>query len=223
LKRPHPGDITPLAAEADRLRWLATAAPHLPIPRVIDAGRDDQGEWLLLAKLPGTDATDRVHWYDLDGMVTAMAEALRRIHHEVPVAGCPFDASPATLLAEARQRVVEGLVDREEFGPVHRRYSAADLFERLVAVPVPEPDVPVVCHGDYCVPNVLLSGGVVTGIVDWGRAGVGDRYFDLALAARSIVDNTGSPELAVRFLSAYGIDAPDGRKVDWFVLLDEFL
>jgi len=221
LKRARPGDIPPLADEADRLRWLAEAAPDLAVPRVLDRGRDDDGDWLRLTRLPGTAATDRIHLYDVDATAAAMARGLRQIH-AVSVADCPFDARAETLVVAARRRVEEGAVDATGFDPVHRRYSAAELFDRLLAVPVPEPDDLVLCHGDYCLPNVLLVDGDVSGIVDWGRAGVGDRYLDLALAARSIIHNTGSPELAVRFFDAYGIAAPDGRKVDFFVLLDEF-
>ena len=188
------------------------------MPRVLD--HDD--ETLLMSKLPGTDATDRTHWFDLETTVTAMAHALRDIH-AVPTTECPFDASPPALMRQAGDRVARGEVDPNDFEPGNRRYTAPELFDRLAGLPLPEPDDPVFCHGDYCLPNVLLQDGRVTGVVDWGRAGVGDRYLDLALAARSIVHNTGMPALAVRFFDAYGVDRIDGRKIDWFVLLDQFL
>jgi len=38
-----------------------------------------------------------------------------------------------------------------------------------------------VCHGDFCLPNVVLDPEtlVVTGILDVGRLGIADRHLDL--------------------------------------------
>jgi kanamycin kinase/aminoglycoside 3'-phosphotransferase-2 len=71
-------------------------------------------------------------------------------------------------------------------------------------------------------PNIILNGlSGVSGFVDWGRAGIADRYQDLALAARSIRDNCG-PAWAERFLSDYGLRDPDWAKIEWYQVLDEF-
>jgi len=61
----------------------------------------------------------------------------------------------------------------------------------------------------------------VTGLVDCGRAGVGDRHQDLALAMRSLAFNFGADTVAT-FLSAYGGAPIDPRALEFFTILDEF-
>lgn len=52
---------------------------------------------------------------------------------------------------------------------------------------LPEADRMVVCHGDPCVPNTLLTEeGRFAGHVDLARLGVADRWADLAIATDSI-------------------------------------
>ena len=58
-------------------------------------------------------------------------------------------------------------------------------------------------HGDYCLPNVMIDGEEVAGFVDWGWAGVADRYKDIALVVRSLEYNTGK-DLRTMFFDAYG-------------------
>jgi len=68
---------------------------------------------------------------------------------------------------------------------------------------------PVIGHGDYCLPNVLLAPGGAVHLVDVGRAGLADRHSDLADALRSIrgpLNPQFDESHAQRFLDAYGRD-----------------
>ena len=185
-----------------------------------------RGRLAAACELPGTDATDRAHWYDLDGHGRRRWRPPCGTSTTVPIDGCPFDAQPADArCAEAERRVGRRPGGPDDFDPVQPALHAA-----RAPVGAARGCARARARRARLLPRRLLppqrparGRGAVTGIVDWGGPGVGDRYLDLALAARSIVANTGSAELAVRFFAAYGIDAPDGRKVDWFVLLDEFL
>ncbi|MGA8922952.1 MAG: phosphotransferase, partial [Candidatus Dormiibacterota bacterium] len=61
----------------------------------------------------------------------------------------------------------------------------------------------VLIHGDYCLPNVLVSSGRLSGIVDVGRSGLGRPDDDLAAGVWTLQYNFGLGFARV-FLEAYG-------------------
>ena len=123
------------------------------------------------------------------------------------------------MLQEADRNVADGIVDEADFDDERVR-SAAELFEELMLRSRPEEDL-VFTHGDYCLPNAIIDGEEVSGFVDWGRAGVADRYKDIALVVRSLEYNTGR-DLRAMFFEAYGLPSPDADKIEYYKLLDDF-
>ena len=84
--------------------------------------------------------------------------------------------------------------------------------------PSPPLDHAVVCHGDACAPNTVLSeNGDWSGHVDLSAMGVGDRWADLAIATWSAEWNYG-PGWEDQLLSAYGILA-DRERIRYYRLL----
>ena len=81
----------------------------------------------------------------------------------------------------------------------------------------PESEAVVVCHGDYCPPNVMVEGWVATGYVDLGELGLADRWWDLAVATWSATWNLG-PGYEDLFLRDYGVER-DYHRVEFYRLL----
>ncbi|MBC7790567.1 MAG: aminoglycoside 3'-phosphotransferase [Anaerolineae bacterium] len=212
-----------LDREADRLRWMV--AHHIPVPEVRDYCRIHDVEYLVVDEIPGVPASDPEWASSLPEVIAALAYGLR-VLHGTDVTGCPFDHSVARQIEDARIQVNRGRVREEDFDEARAGRRAADLFAELVASAPASEDL-VFTHGDFCLPNVILRrsepGGDVeiAGLVDCGRAGVADRYQDLALAVRSITYNHGS-EFVPAFLRRYGLARPDEEKLSFFTLLDEF-
>jgi aminoglycoside phosphotransferase len=61
----------------------------------------------------------------------------------------------------------------------------------------------VLIHGDYCLPNVLVKDGRLSGLIDVGGSGLGDPQDDLAAGVWTLQYNFG-PGYAREFLDAYG-------------------
>ncbi|WP_226961550.1 MULTISPECIES: aminoglycoside 3'-phosphotransferase [Streptomyces] len=110
--------------------------------------------------------------------------------------------------AERRNAVVDALADIAR--ALHQLPPADCPFDRGPAwrARAADPSDVVVCHGDLCLPNVLLDPGScrVTGLVDLGRLGLADRLSDLALLSRSLTSDLNpqyGPDHAARLLRRY--------------------
>jgi kanamycin kinase len=213
LKIKRQGCYPTLAGEATRAQW---ARPYLPVPEVIESGDDRTVEWMATSALDGRPATDGIHC-DPATVVAALGEGLRRFHDRAPVDRCPFNFDLNIALAHVERRVATGLIDPSDaFNDDHRHLdlpAALALLDRLR----PADEDLVVCHGDYCPPNILLADGQAVGYVDVGELGVADRWWDLAVATWSVTWNFG-PGLETRLLAAYGA-APDRDRQTFYRLL----
>jgi aminoglycoside phosphotransferase len=205
-----------LLAEKQRLEWLGQ---RLPAPQVRFFEQDANREYLLITEIAGTDATDKSLAQDMATLVRLLAQGLGLIH-SLPADGCPFDHTLNAEIERANFRLTHNLVNEADFDVERQGRKATDLFARLLAARPVNEDL-VFTHGDYCLPNIIIQQGRISGFVDWGRGGIGDRYRDLALAARSLAYNCGDEWVALLF-AEYGLKEPDQSKIDFFMLLDEF-
>ena len=205
------GSRLALSGEAERLRW---AGRFTAVPAVLDAGDDGEGSWLLTSALPGRSAVDPRWLADPLPAVRAIGAGLRALHDALPVADCPYRWSAAARVADAHRRA--DVLEPARWHPDHAGLTAAEVLSRLDDVP--DVDRLVVCHGDACAPNTLLTDdGVWSGHVDLGALGVADRWADLAVATWSTGWNHG-PGWERPLLEAYGIE-PDEERMSWYRLL----
>ena len=204
-----------LLQEKERLEWLHG---KLPVPEVLAYETDGREEYMILSALPGRDAASLCGVRSDDELVMLLAQGLRLIH-AVPIEQCPFDMSLDQTINEAKRNERRGLVEDSNIDDERRRPPAAELFEELLSTRPADEDL-VFTHGDYCLPNVLIRGEEVTGFVDWGSAGIADRYKDIALVVESLQRNTGR-DLQTTFCKEYGLAKPSAQKIKYYSLLDE--
>jgi kanamycin kinase len=192
------------------------ARDHLPVPTVVGQGQDDSVEWMVTTGLAGSEATSPALQSDPERLVRILSRGLRRFH-QAPVAACPFDFRIGAALRVARDRLERGVIDPVEgFHPEHSGLTATEAVAALERNRPANEDL-VVCHGDYCPPNVLIVSDRVAGYVDLGELGVADRWWDLAVATWSVTWNLG-PGYEDLFLSEYGAE-PDPSRLAFYRLL----
>src|SRR5690606_23565496 len=136
-------------------RWTA-------VPAVLKQGEDETHEWLVTAAIGGTSAVDPRWAVDPETAVRAVGRGLRMLHDALPVAVCPWEWSAHGRIERASERGIR----------VPDALRTPPPVDRLV-----------VCHGDACMPNTLLSdSGEPIAHVDLAALGTGDRWADIAVA-----------------------------------------
>ena len=203
-----------LVGEGERLRWLREHG--IPAAEVLEC----RPGLLLTAEVPGLSAAEEWPAELRPAVVDALADLTRALH-ALPVTECPFDRRLAVTIPEA----LASDIDLDDLDAERSGWSREQLVAQLLATRPAGEDL-AVCHGDLCLPNVLLDPETiqVAGVIDVGRLGVADRWTDLALVTRSITSDLNpqfDPAAADRYLSRYGI-AADHPKNDFYRLLDEF-
>jgi kanamycin kinase/aminoglycoside 3'-phosphotransferase-2 len=205
-----------LLEEKRVLEWLSG---KLPVATVLLFDEDDNNDYLLISEIPGVDAANTVGSMRNAELVSLLAKGLRMVHR-VPVDDCPFERNLDRMVETAGFNVKHKLVHEWDFAETRRGKTAEELYEELLRLRPADEDL-VFTHGDYCLPNIIIHRHEIGGFIDLHRAGIADRYQDIALAIRSIGSNIGTGYEQL-FLEKYGISEPDIEKIEYYMLLDEF-
>ncbi len=211
--------------EGTMLRWLHG---KVPAPELIEYAEREGRTFLLMTRVRGRMACDP-YFLDRPALLTERLAQAMRMLWDADISDCPVRRDQETELAEARIRVERGMVDLNNvepatFGPGGFRDPEALLLWLERNRPSYEP---VLSHGDFCLPNIFLTKTGVSGFIDLGDSGVGDRWRDIAICRRSLRDNLNGryasksrPEYSDRLFDALDI-RPDPEKLRWYLLLDE--
>ncbi len=205
-----------LKTEAEALSWLRT---YLPAPEVVYYERVEGIDYLLIRELTGSPASADEWKANPKRLAETLALSMRALH-SLELAACPFDQRTDTKLREVADFVQRGLVDADDFDGENQGLTPEHILEQLYADQPAEEDL-VVTHGDFCLPNLILNDWQLSGFIDVGALGVGDRYQDLALCLRDLADELDTDRYHAVFLAAYGLATVDTEKLRYFRLLDE--
>lgn len=208
------------------MEWLQD---RLPVPGILVKEESGKEQFLLMSRLEGEMMCEEIYMGNPVLQTKVLAEGLKRLW-AVDLSGCPADCRLDHKLMRAAEQVEQGLVDLDNvepdtFGPEGFR-GPKELLDWLFGNR-PEEEA-VLSHGDYCLPNVFGKGDRLTGYLDLGRAGIADKWCDIALCYRSLSQNysgrfhgkaySGYDDLLL--FKELGI-APDWEKIRYYILLDE--
>lgn len=165
-------------------RWLPVLAPRLPLPIPLPVAKGEPSRefpriWSVYRWIDGepagrTPPTDRVA-FAVD--VAAFLEALQRVDaSDGPVAGeHSFGRGGPLLALDAQTR--EALA---ELGAAVDGSGVSAVWE--AALEATGASAPVWVHGDVAPDNLLVRGGRLAAVIDFGTAAVGDPACDTVLA-----------------------------------------
>lgn len=188
--RRRPAEPSKVRREQEWLARLALALP-VPIPRVLGRGEPGEGfplPWTVLDWLPGEPAFPE-HRGDPIALADDVAGFVRAMRAVDATDGPPPDddnnwrACPLALRDDTMRRALarcDGLIDVA---------AATAAWEDALAAPVWD-GPPILVHGDLMAGNVLVAGGRLAAVVDFGCLAAGDPANDL-VAAWALFDADG--------------------------------
>ena len=215
-------------AELQMLSWLNG---KLTVPEILAFESSDGTNYLLMSKAAGLMACAQEMMQNPENLVDLLAQGMKELW-KIDVKDCPRDNRLESKLKYIEHRVDSGLYDieRAEKGTFGEGgFNGPNDLLKWLKENKPSEDL-VLAHGDYCLPNVFLDGGKVSGYIDLGRCGIADRYQDIALCYRSLKHNYAGYFGGVRMddfnpdmiFEKLGIE-PDWEKIKYYLLLDELM
>ena len=164
----------------------------------------DEHDWLLTRRVRGEDMTHTDYLNNPKRLCDTLAHLLRELH-EKSTEGCPITDRVTDYLTLAEERYREGIFDTSLY-PDGCEWKCADDAWSFISENKSLLRSDVLIHGDYCLPNVILDGWRLSGFIDLGGGGIGDRHIDLFWGAWTLRYNLKTDELRERFFDAYGRD-----------------
>ena len=210
------------------VKWLNG---RLPVPSIPAYEIHNGLAYTLMTKAEGKMLCEMDYLQKPELVIDIAARGLKMLW-ETDVSNCPCSVSTLTnRLKAAEYNVTHGLVDIENTEPDTFGDSGFKDPEELLCWLKnnrPPEDI-VLTHGDHCLPNIFAEGSSISGFIDLGKAGLADRWQDIAIAIRSLDHNFGGrytdgkrifdfkPQM---LLNALGIGMNE-EKYRYYILLDE--
>lgn len=159
---------------------------------------------MLTERVRGEDCTHESYLADPKRLCDTIATELRKLH-ETDHTGCPIPNRTSSYLSLAESNYLTGNYDTSHF-PDSFGYTSAEEAHATLAAHKNELRCDTLIHGDYCLPNIMLDGWKLSGFIDLGCGGVGDRHIDLFWGAWTLWFNLKTDKYRNRFFDAYGRD-----------------
>ncbi|MCW4011549.1 MAG: aminoglycoside 3'-phosphotransferase [Candidatus Bathyarchaeota archaeon] len=175
-----------LSSEYRMLKWINQ---RVPTPEPLYYTKEASTEYLLTTEIKGTP-TYQVEPSERETAVRILAKTLRKIH-SLDTVGCPVRHTVDDWIKALREKEIN-VSPLGDWRPL----------ENLCFT-----------HGDYCLPNIIVENGVLSGVIDWDYAGLADPYVDLASCTWSLGYNykEEAETLIPLFLETYGVDIDEAK------------
>ena len=96
---------------------------------------------------------------------------------QIHLTSCPNDL-------KFQQTWLEEMLLQAEYNLQNEKVDGTKLLLEKIKYNKPNVYKQTLIHGDFTIDNVLVSNGVITGVIDWSGGGYGDPRYDVSLAIR---------------------------------------
>ncbi len=212
--------------ELQMMRWLNG---KISVPNVIEHICENGYSYLLMTKCAGHMSCAEQYMTNPAKQTELLAEVMHQLW-SIPTEDCPRHWPLEKRLCQAADNVSSGNVDVAGAQPNTFGSNGFKNPEHLLKwlIDNKPKETQVISHGDFCLPNIFVSDTGLTGLIDLGKAGIADKWQDIALCYRSLSNNYSGVYDGVKYagfndqmlFDALGIE-PDWDRIRYYILLDE--
>lgn len=212
-------------SEVKILKWLEG---KISVPKVLSYVVENNVSYLLMSRIFGEMAVKEEYLLQPNLLIKRIAKAIKSLW-EVDIKDCPVINSIDERLQKAKNNIINGKVDIEDFTEnANKKYGFKSPDELLQWLHDNRPSEELCfSHGDLCLPNIFFNSDDVS-LIDFDQAGVADKWQDIAICCRSLCDNFNGKYQNKTFdylnlellYKELGVE-PDYDKIKYFILLDE--
>ncbi|MBQ8289752.1 MAG: aminoglycoside 3'-phosphotransferase [Clostridia bacterium] len=201
-------DVGALKCEAEMDAYLHSLSLG---PEVLFYGECSGQDMLLTRRVSGKPLTDSMYLRDGRRLAISLAESMRAFH-SLPTELSPVADRITPYLKGAYESYESGARPHSSLSSYSRLKSHEDAY-RILKASEGMLRRDVLIHGDFCLPNVIYDGWRLSGYIDLGCGGVGDRHIDIFWGLWTLNFNLGTNRYSDIFLDAYGRDTVDKERL----------
>lgn len=183
----------------------------LPIPKVKKfIEHNNMESWALIDYLEGE--TIRMALLNEDNYQRRQEIIFNfgKILSEIHLTPCPDEL----LINE--QSWLNRVLDEAEYNLNNNEVDGTEELLKRLKIKKPKDYKQTLIHGDFTIDNVMISNGVITGVIDWSSGAYGDPRYDVSLAIRP-KPNAFVNEIDEQiFFEGYGGRIIDNDEYDYF-------
>ena len=206
-----------LTNEYSKLNWLENKIDKL-VPHIVLYEVENNVEYLITESLKGEMVCSDFYLKNPSLGIPVVVEAFKKIY-EIDITDCPYNVSLDYKLNLVKYNIDNKLIEIENVDKkVLDKYKTLEgIYKYLVDNRFEEE----LCfsHGDISLPNIYADNNHFSGFLDVGDCGIADKWFDIAIATRTIKFNYGD-EYLKDFYDGIGV-IPDYKKIDYYLLMME--
>ena len=184
-----------LTRENRMTKIFSTLGIGATVIKYISEGSD----YLLTSKISGEDCTHIDYLSDPKKLCDTLAVTAKFLHNQ-PLNAIDIPNHTDEYVCYTKKRYKNGFFDKSFTLDFKTADKAMSFFEKNRHLLKPD----CLIHGDFCLPNIILSNWNFSGFIDVDHAGLGNKHIDLFWCAWSLAFNLKTNKYTDRLFDAYG-------------------
>jgi kanamycin kinase len=206
-----------LKKEAEMTEYFHSKGLSAAVVAYISSEKD----FLLTEKICGEDCTTAKYLEQPERLCDTVAERLA-ILHSFDFSDCPIKNHTENYISRAKNNYRKGVYNRELF-PDNWGYGSAKKAIEMINTKGHLLKSDTLIHGDYCLPNIILTDWNFNGFIDLDSGGVGDKNLDIFWGIWTLYFNLKTNKYRERFIDAYGRENVDEERLRVVAACEVFL